>query len=101
MLLYRSLGPLASSVPYLIQRDDIENGAEPDAARRLLERLLRNRHQFGVTRVACLSGLDRLRLPIVQAFTPLAKSNASSQGKGLSCAQAAISALMEALEIWA
>jgi len=53
---------------------------------------------FGITRLADVTGLDRLGIPVVQAIRPLALSNAVNQGKGLSLAEAAVSAAVEALE---
>ncbi|MFD2740546.1 YcaO-like family protein [Sulfitobacter aestuarii] len=56
--------------------------------------------RFGITRLADVTGLDRIGLPVMLAIRPNARSIAVSQGKGLTRAQAAASALMEAIEIW-
>lgn len=53
---------------------------------------------FGITRLADITGLDRIGIPVVQAVRPMALSNAVNQGKGLTCAEAAVSSVMEALE---
>ncbi|MFK7869475.1 MAG: YcaO-like family protein [Roseobacter sp.] len=55
---------------------------------------------FGITRLAIITGLDRLSMPVVAAIRPNARSIAISQGKGVTLAQAKASALMEAIEIW-
>lgn len=53
---------------------------------------------MGVTRVANITGLDRLELPVVAVHRPNARSLSVSQGKGLSLALAKVSAIMEAVE---
>jgi ribosomal protein S12 methylthiotransferase accessory factor len=63
--------------------------------------LLRRRRDFGITRVGSLTRLGSANIAVVQAVRPLARSNAVNQGKGLDLEQATISALMEALEMWA
>ncbi|WP_246812754.1 YcaO-like family protein [Ensifer sp. ENS07] len=52
----------------------------------------------GITRLGDLTGLDRLRLPVVQAVRPIALSEVSSLGRGFSMAAAAVGAVMESLE---
>lgn len=53
---------------------------------------------FGITRVACHTGLDRIGVPVWCAYTPNAKSIVVAQGKGLTDEEARTSAAMEALE---
>lgn len=55
---------------------------------------------FGITRVANLSGLDRLGLPVVAVFRPNARSSAVFHGKGTDIISAKVSGLMEAIETW-
>lgn len=55
---------------------------------------------FGITRVANVTALDRLGVPVAIAFRPNAKSIAVSQGKGRTWAHAKASAIMEATELW-
>ncbi len=69
-------------------------------ARETLERILPIKHRFGITRVANVTGLDRIGLPVVLATRPNSRSVAVSQGKGVSLDHAKASAVMEALEIW-
>jgi YcaO-like protein with predicted kinase domain len=54
--------------------------------------------QFGITRVARHTGLDRIGIPVWCAYTPNSRSIVVAQGKGLTDADARISAVMEALE---
>jgi ribosomal protein S12 methylthiotransferase accessory factor len=53
----------------------------------------------GVTRLADLTGFDRIGLPVWQAVRPMGRSLSVSQGKGRSRSVARLSALMEALEL--
>src|SRR5690348_13815978 len=54
----------------------------------------------GITRVADITGLDRLGVSVFAAVRPMSRNLAVSQGKGLTPAAARASALMEALELW-
>lgn len=51
-----------------------------------------------ITRIGDLTGLDRIGLPVVQAVRPGALSEVTALGRGLSKAEAAVGAVMEALE---
>jgi len=52
----------------------------------------------GISRLADLTGLDRIGLPVVQAVRPAALSEVTSLGRGLSIMEAAVGATMESLE---
>jgi ribosomal protein S12 methylthiotransferase accessory factor len=52
----------------------------------------------GITRLADVTGLDWIGLPVYQAVRPNSRNLSVSQGKGLTRAQAKVSALMESLE---
>lgn len=54
----------------------------------------------GITRIADLTGLDTLGVPVFAAIRPLGRSLSTQQGKGLTPAAARVSALMESLETW-
>lgn len=54
--------------------------------------------RVGITRVANITGLDRVGLPVVAVYRPGARSLVVSQGKGLDLVAAKASGLMEALE---
>lgn len=53
---------------------------------------------YGITRIARQTGLDRLGIPVWCAYTPNAKSIVVANGKGLTDDDARTSAAMEALE---
>lgn len=54
--------------------------------------------KMGITRVANITGLDTLGLPVVAVYRPNARSIVVSQGKGLDLWAAKASGLMEAVE---
>ena len=56
--------------------------------------------RFGITRIADVTGLDTLGVPVVMSVRPLATTLSVSQGKGQSIQLARISAAMEAIELW-
>ncbi|HYH43480.1 MAG TPA: YcaO-like family protein, partial [Burkholderiales bacterium] len=56
--------------------------------------------EIGITRIANLTGLDRVGVPVAMAVRPNARSVSISQGKGLTLAAAKVSAVMESLEVW-
>lgn len=53
----------------------------------------------GITRVANVTGLDRIGIPVVMVCRPNARSISVSQGKGLSLDAAKVSGLMESIEL--
>jgi ribosomal protein S12 methylthiotransferase accessory factor len=55
---------------------------------------------MGITRLANLTGLDTIGLPVYTAIRPNARSLATSQGKGFDADSAKVSALMESIESW-
>ncbi len=55
---------------------------------------------MGITRIANLTGLDRIGLPTVMVTRPNSRSVAVSLGKGLSLSAAEASGVMEAIESW-
>lgn len=52
----------------------------------------------GIVRVANLTGLDRLGVPVYTAIRPRSRSNSASFGKGVSPAASLVGALMESIE---
>lgn len=56
--------------------------------------------EFGITRVADLTGLDCVGLPVWTAIRPASKTLSTSQGKGATALLAKLSAVMEAIELW-
>lgn len=65
-----------------------------------LARLAPLRARMGITRLADITGLDRIGVPVMMACRPMARSLAISLGKGLDRAAASASALMEAAELY-
>jgi YcaO-like protein with predicted kinase domain len=55
---------------------------------------------LGITRLANLTGLDCVGVPVFSAIRPNGRSLSTSQGKGLDEDAAAASALMESIETW-
>lgn len=55
---------------------------------------------MGITRVANVTGLDSVGIPVVMVCRPNSRSVAVSQGKGVDLASARVSGLMEAIELY-
>lgn len=55
---------------------------------------------IGITRVANVTGLDRLGVPVVTVCRPNSRSLAVFQGKGVTLDAAKASGIMEAVEVW-
>ena len=70
------------------------------AAQETIDKILKQKHRFGITRLANITGLDRIGVPVALAIRPNARSVAVSQGKGMTLEHAKASALMESVEIW-
>ncbi|MGW0868855.1 YcaO-like family protein [Streptomyces sp. NPDC002740] len=56
--------------------------------------------EFGITRVADLTDLDVIGLPVWTVIRPASKTLSVSQGKGATALLAKLSAVMEAIELW-
>ncbi len=69
----------------------------PEDTWELIEPLLID---YGITRVADVTGLDVLGVPVAMGVRPLARTLSVSQGKGQTLLLAKISAAMEAIEFW-
>src|SRR4051812_20202893 len=54
---------------------------------------------YGITRVANVTGLDRLGVPVLMAIRPNSRSLTVSQGKGVETDAAWVSGVMEAIEL--
>lgn len=65
-----------------------------------LENFLPLAGRMGITRLANVTGLDSIGIPVYMACRPLSRSIAVSQGKGLTPQEAKVSAFMEAAETW-
>lgn len=91
----------------------IDPAAEADGAKRYragthrvvdpeatLARVMPLAGAMGITRVAMLTGLDTVGVPVAAATRPNSRSIAVHQGKGVSVAAAKASAVMEAVEMF-
>ncbi|MDS9469917.1 YcaO-like family protein [Paracoccus sp. MBLB3053] len=67
---------------------------------RTVERVKALMPQMGITRIANVTGLDRIGIPVVMVCRPNARSLAVSQGKGWDLEAATASGLMEAAELY-
>jgi ribosomal protein S12 methylthiotransferase accessory factor len=76
-------------------RDGTHRAVSPDETVARLRPLL---PALGITRVANVTGLDRIGVPVVMVCRPNSRSVAVSQGKGLTLAAAKASGIMEAAE---
>src|SRR5262249_16106556 len=65
-----------------------------------LRHVLRLAPIMGITRVANVTGLDVVGIPVVMVCRPNSRSVAVSQGKGIDLASARVSGLMEAAELY-
>jgi ribosomal protein S12 methylthiotransferase accessory factor len=79
-------------------RDGTHRAASLDATWKRFSPLQR---RAGITRIAELTGLDTLGIPVFAAIRPMGKSLSTQQGKGTSPLAAKVSALMESLETYA
>ena len=68
------------------------------APEQTLARMRRLMPVLGITRIANVTGLDSIGLPVVMVTRPNARSLSVAQGKGLTLAAAQASGLMEAIE---
>jgi YcaO-like protein with predicted kinase domain len=68
------------------------------APERTLERIQPLLRSMGITRVANITGLDVIGIPVVAVVRPNSRSIAVAQGKGLDLALAKVSGLMESIE---
>ena len=65
-----------------------------------LERVMPLMAEMGITRIANVTGLDRIGIPVVMVCRPNSRSIAVSQGKGFTLNAAKASGLMESIESW-
>ncbi|HEY2733779.1 MAG TPA: YcaO-like family protein, partial [Polyangiales bacterium] len=94
------LQPLAASDRTLSRADKrVTRGTHRSLS---IERSLLNAQRVaervGISRVANVTGLDHVGLPVVAVYRPNARSIAVSQGKGLDLNAATVSGMMEAIE---
>ncbi len=71
--------------------------ASPESTRDRIRPML---DRFSITRVADITDLDEIGLPTMVCYRPDSKTLTVSIGTGIEPAQAFVSAVMEAIEIW-
>lgn len=78
-------------------RGGTERAATPAAT---LERIRPLFERVGITRVADVTGLDRIGVPVVAVHRPNSRSLAVAQGKGATLEEAKVSGAMESIETY-
>lgn len=56
--------------------------------------------KYGITRIANITGMDRIGVPVYAVMRPNSRSLAVAQGKGIDDETARISGVMESIEVW-
>jgi YcaO-like protein with predicted kinase domain len=79
---------------------DLEGTVRELQPGKTLERLRPLLPEFGITRLANITGLDTIGVPVWTAVRPLARSLSVSQGKGVTQELAIVSAIMESIEVF-
>jgi ribosomal protein S12 methylthiotransferase accessory factor len=69
-------------------------------AEEALDRLKPLLPEFGITRIADVTGLDTIGIPVMTVVRPLARSLSVSQGKGVTKELAILSGIMESIEVF-
>ncbi len=91
---------LRAEIALLRERGAAEQNSDRlHRANETVERMRSMFSRFGITRIADVTGLDRIGIPVWMAVRPNSKTLAVSQGKGLTDAAAQASAIMEAAEV--
>ena len=91
----RANDPLLTSVA-------TSSGLRSSDPKELKQRLVPELWNYGITRVANLTGFDRLGIPVHMATKPQGKTLSSGSGKGVTAEGSWVSAVMEACEqtVW-
>ncbi|MFJ2867670.1 YcaO-like family protein [Kitasatospora sp. NPDC087314] len=92
-----SLDTIKSAATTKGHRDGTDRLVPP---RETFERVRPHFPEIGLTRVANVTGLDVLGIPVVLSVRPNSRSLAVHQGKGLTLEAARASSVMESLERW-
>jgi len=93
-----ALLPMAKSEPVIkMFRAGTHRSVDP---RETLERVRPHLAKMGITRIANVTGLDRIGIPVALACRPNSRSLSVSQGKGATPDAAKASAVMESIELY-
>jgi YcaO-like protein with predicted kinase domain len=79
---------------------EFEGTVREVAAKETLARLKPILPEFGITRLANITGLDTIGIPVWTIVRPLARSLSVSQGKGVTHELAMVSGIMESIEVF-
>lgn len=90
-------GALNDSAPVAFA--EVDGTTRACSPRETIERVMPLLPVFGITRIANVTGLDTIGIPVVMVTRPNARSVSVSQGKGATLDAAKASGLMEAIEI--
>jgi YcaO-like protein with predicted kinase domain len=82
------------------QGNDLGGTVRERAARETLGRLKPLLDGFGITRLANITGLDTIGIPVWTAVRPLGRSLSVAQGKGITHELAIVSGIMECIEVF-
>jgi len=86
--------------PYAMKKSYVMGTHRTRSPRQTLEDYARFMPLMGLTRLANVTGLDSIGLPVYTAIRPNSRSLATAQGKGFDADSAKASALMESIETW-
>ena len=92
--------PAPSIRPILDGSTSKANGQRSCSASETLRRIAAFFAGYGITRIANVTGLDRIGIPVCMAVRPNSRGLAVSQGKGLDLDAAKVSAAVESIEGW-
>lgn len=84
----------------MLQKQHTRGTHRVRSPRETVEDFRRVMPRLGITRLANVTGLDDIGLPVWVAIRPNSRSLSVSQGKGLDSDAARASALMESIELW-
>ena len=90
---------MTSSSP-AADRLDLGSSRRCGTPERTVDRARAQFRTMGITRLADITGLDRIGIPVWLAQRPNARSLSGGQGKGVTDAAAQASAVMETIETW-
>ena len=92
----RGIFGLAERTPKIVRRGTHRSRSVQET----IKHVLRLAPVMGITRVANVTGLDTVGVPVVMVCRPNSRSVAVSQGKGIDLASARASGLMETAELY-
>src|ERR1051326_3766346 len=79
---------------------DLGGTIRESTAKETLARLKPMLPEFGITRLANITGLDTIGIPVWTVVRPLGRSLSVSQGKGVTAELAVLSGIMENIEVF-